>query len=120
MNLTSLSDLLTLFANDPRSKQATEALTASHARIRLSGLIGSGRSLAANAIREKRGGTHVFTLGDKEEAASFMNDLEALQAVRTGAPNGAPVASTRGWTDCSSPPLHVPPMIPKATRTAIA
>ncbi|MBK9600079.1 MAG: transcription-repair coupling factor [Flavobacteriales bacterium] len=95
MNLTSLSDLLTLFANDPRSKQATEALTASHARIRLSGLIGSGRSLAANAIREKRGGTHVFILGDKEEAAYFMNDLEALQAVRTGAPNGAPVASTQ-------------------------
>ncbi|MEO5585785.1 MAG: CarD family transcriptional regulator, partial [Flavobacteriales bacterium] len=79
MALTSLPDLLSLFANDPRSKQAAEALAAPNARIRLSGLVGSGRSLAANAIREKRGGTHVFILGDKEEAAYFMNDLEALQ-----------------------------------------
>lgn len=89
MNLTSLfSDLLTLFANDPRSKQATEALTASHARIRLSGLIGSGRSLAANAIREKRGGTHVFILGDKEGAAYFIEDnwrrcRQSVQALQT-------------------------------------
>ncbi len=77
--MTSLPDLLTLFANDPRSKQASDALAAPNARIRLSGLVGSGRSLAANAIREQRGGTHVFILNDKEEAAYFMNDLEALR-----------------------------------------
>ncbi|MGV9013551.1 MAG: transcription-repair coupling factor [Flavobacteriales bacterium] len=77
--MTSLYDLVSLFANDPRSKQAAEALASPNARISLRGLVGSGRSLAANAIREKRGGTHVFILGDKEEAAYFMNDLDALR-----------------------------------------
>ncbi len=86
MSLTSLTDLLSLFANDPRSKQAAEALAAPHARIRVGGLVGSGRSLAANAIREKRGGTHVFILSDKEEAAYFMNDLEALRPKDETAP----------------------------------
>ncbi|MCB0759808.1 MAG: DEAD/DEAH box helicase, partial [Flavobacteriales bacterium] len=93
--ISSLSALLSHFANDPRSKQAAEALSVPNARIHLSGLVGSGRALAAHAISEQVSGTHVFILNDKEEAAYFMNDLEALQADRTGAPSGAPVLSTQ-------------------------
>ncbi|MFZ1687567.1 MAG: DEAD/DEAH box helicase, partial [Flavobacteriales bacterium] len=84
MSLTSLQDLRTLFANDPRCADAANALSAPRVRVNISGVIGSGRALTAHAISEKAGGTHVFVLHDKEEAAYFMNDLEALTSTGDG------------------------------------
>ncbi|MEZ4737795.1 MAG: transcription-repair coupling factor [Flavobacteriales bacterium] len=82
MSITSLPDLLSLFSNDPRCDDAALALGPAHARVHIEGLIGSGRSLTAHVIAERCGGTHVFILNDKEEAAYFMNDLEALRATK--------------------------------------
>jgi len=80
MKPTTLPELLTLFANDTRCIDAAQALSSPHARIDLVGLLGSGRTLTAHVISEKVGGTHVFILNDKEDAAYFMNDLETLRS----------------------------------------
>ncbi|HQV53831.1 MAG TPA: hypothetical protein PLD17_16395, partial [Flavobacteriales bacterium] len=86
MKLTTITELRNLFANDARCKDAAQALSSPHARVDLVGLLGSGRTLTAHAISELVAGTHVFVLNDKEDAAYFMNDLEALRApLSTGA-----------------------------------
>ena len=89
MSLTSLPDLLSLFSSDTRCTDATRALEPTHTRLRIDGLIGSGRSLTAHVIAERCGGTHVFILNDKEEAAYFMNDLEALRGTKGKSEAGA-------------------------------
>ncbi|MBK7241037.1 MAG: transcription-repair coupling factor [Flavobacteriales bacterium] len=86
MKLTTITELRNLFANDARCKDAAQALSSPHARVDLVGLLGSGRTPTAHAISELVAGTHVFVLNDKEDAAYFMNDLEALRApLSTGA-----------------------------------
>lgn len=47
-------------------------------RIHLKGLIGSSDALVSTGIFSRQAGTHVFILTDKEEAAYFFNDLEAI------------------------------------------
>ncbi|MBS1580955.1 MAG: transcription-repair coupling factor, partial [Bacteroidetes bacterium] len=79
MSLTSLSDLLTLYRNDPRVTRITEGLQPASARVQLGGLIGSAQALIATAVTERVKGVHVFVLTDREEAAYFINDLEALR-----------------------------------------
>ncbi|MBL7940817.1 MAG: transcription-repair coupling factor, partial [Flavobacteriales bacterium] len=51
------------------------------ARVQIAGTIGSAQALIANAVIEQRGGVHVFVLTDREEAAYFLNDLEALRSM---------------------------------------
>ena len=75
----SLADLLELYRNDDRVAQVAQGLNEPNARLRLSGLLGSGPALIAASVVEKRGGTHLFVLRDREEAAYFLNDLVALQ-----------------------------------------
>ena len=79
MSLTSLPDLHSFYANDVRCIEAVKALATPHARLVLGGLVGSGRGLTSHAISERVGGTHVFILNDREEAAYFLNDLQALK-----------------------------------------
>ncbi|MBK8950664.1 MAG: hypothetical protein IPM68_17950 [Flavobacteriales bacterium] len=79
MRLTSLPDLLSLYRSDARVARVAEGLQAPSARVRIAGTIGSSQALIANAVIEQRGGVHVFVLTDKEEAAYFINDLEALR-----------------------------------------
>ena len=79
MNLTSLPDLLSLYRTDARVARVAAGLQAPAARVQISGTIGSSQALIANAVIEQRGGVHVFVLTDKEEAAYFINDLEALR-----------------------------------------
>ena len=67
MSLTSLSDLLTLFRNDPRVTRITEGLQPASARVQLGGVIGSARALIAAAVTERMKGVHVFVLTDREE-----------------------------------------------------
>ncbi len=50
----------------------------SPARCFLRALAGSSLSMYAAAVMQKRRGTSLFILSDKEEAAYFMNDLENL------------------------------------------
>ncbi|MCO6483623.1 MAG: transcription-repair coupling factor [Flavobacteriales bacterium] len=79
MSITSLPDLLSLYRSDARVTQVAQTLEEPNARLRLSGLLGSGPALIAASVVEKRGGTHLFVLRDREEAAYFLNDLVALQ-----------------------------------------
>ncbi len=77
--MTSLPDLLSLYRNDARVAQITDALKSAAARVQISGTIGSAQALIASSVIAKQGGVHVFVLTDKEEAAYFINDLEALK-----------------------------------------
>ncbi len=80
--ITSLPDLLSLYRTDARITRVAEALHDKAARVQVSGTIGSAQALIAHAVAEKRGGVHVFVLHDREEAAYFLNDLEALRSSR--------------------------------------
>src|SRR5690606_9156896 len=69
------------------------------ARVQVAGTIGSAQALIAQAVIEQRGGIHVFVLHDREEAAYFMNDLEALRAgIRSLDPQGRPADDRRDDT----------------------
>ncbi|MEO8066320.1 MAG: transcription-repair coupling factor [Flavobacteriales bacterium] len=77
--MTSLPDLLTLFRSDARVARILEGLKPASARVQISGTIGSSQALIASTVTSQHTGVHVFVLTDKEEAAYFMNDLEALR-----------------------------------------
>ncbi|MEO8591622.1 MAG: transcription-repair coupling factor [Flavobacteriales bacterium] len=77
--MTSLPDLLSLFRNEARISRVAEGLQPANARVQISGTIGSSQALIANAVISQSPGVHVFVLTDKEEAAYFINDLEALR-----------------------------------------
>ncbi|MBK9194742.1 MAG: transcription-repair coupling factor [Flavobacteriales bacterium] len=77
--MTSLPDLLTLFRNDSRVARIAEGLQPANTRVQIAGTIGSSQALIAASVIERTKGVHVFVLTDKEEAAYFINDLEALR-----------------------------------------
>ena len=96
MPLTSLPDLLTLYRNDPRIARIAEGLHAVSARVQIAGTIGSSQALIAASVIDRMKGVHVFVLTDKEEAAYFINDLEALRGVsRTVDQPGKPSADRK-------------------------
>ena len=51
-----------------------------HAKIQLKGIVGSSAAFIATAVMNAVPKNHLFILGDKEEAAYFLNDLENLNA----------------------------------------
>jgi len=79
MSITSLPDLLSLYRSDARVARVADALREKAARVQITGTIGSAQALIAASVIEQRSGVHVFVLPDREEAAYFLNDLEALR-----------------------------------------
>ena len=79
LSVSSITDLLALYRSDARTASIAEGLQAPAARVQISGTIGSSQALIAQAVMQQAPGVHVFVLNDKEEAAYFMNDLEALR-----------------------------------------
>lgn len=77
--MNSLSDLLSLYRSDARVARVADGLHEKSARVQIAGTIGSAQAFIANAVIEQRGGVHVFVLTDRDEAAYFLNDLEALR-----------------------------------------
>ena len=77
--MTSIPDLLSLYRNDTRVARVSEGLRERAARVQIAGTIGSAQALIAASIIEQRSGVHVFVCTDREEAAYFLNDLEALR-----------------------------------------
>ncbi len=77
--MTSLTDLLSLYRNDQRVARIAEGLQPANARVQIAGTIGSAQALIAASVMDQMKGVHVFVLTDKEEAAYFINDLEALR-----------------------------------------
>jgi len=95
-SLTSLPDLLTLYRNDPRVARIAEGLQPDSARVQIAGTIGSAQALIAASVIDRTPGVHVFVLTDKEEAAYFINDLEALRGIsRTVDQTGKPSADRK-------------------------
>ncbi|MBS1945940.1 MAG: hypothetical protein JST98_12285, partial [Bacteroidetes bacterium] len=85
--IRQLADLLQLYRTDPRVTRIADALREKVARVQVAGTIGSSQALIAQAVMQQAPGVHVFVLNDREEAAYFLSDLEAL---------GAPLSSGEG------------------------
>ncbi len=64
---------------EPFGRKTTEPV-----RIQIKGLAGSLDVVMATAIWKQVGGTHLFLLTDRDEAAYFFNDLQNLIAGRVG------------------------------------
>jgi transcription-repair coupling factor (superfamily II helicase) len=73
-----IKTLKALFAKNPLLDETAEQLRYAQTRIHWKGLVGSAKALTAGAIAEQTPGNQLFILGDKEEAAYFLNDLESL------------------------------------------
>ena len=91
LSIRSKADLLALYRQDDRVARITDALKPDSARVQISGTVGSSQALIASSVIAKHPGVYVFVLTDREEAAYFMNDLEALEVQPTGTSKGATV-----------------------------
>ena len=77
------ADLLQFYVRDPRNGALREALDVPAQKVELHGLVGSAVPLSAAGFlaHEAEAGKrrhHLFVLDDKEQAAYFMNDLQAM------------------------------------------
>lgn len=73
-----LKDLKKQFASMEQIENSANELQLVGAQLQWKGLVGSSRALCAAALTQQVPGNHLFILNDKEEAAYFLNDLEAL------------------------------------------
>lgn len=69
---------LDLFSDLKQIDATANQLQFAETKISWRGHVGSSRSLCAAALCAQVPGKHLFILGDKEEAAYFLNDLEGL------------------------------------------
>ncbi len=72
------ADLIAHYQRDPRTSVLTAALKPEGAKVELKGACASSVPLIAGAQSITAGGSHLFILDDKEQAAYFLNDLEQL------------------------------------------
>ena len=77
------ADLLQFYVRDPRNGSLREALDVPAQKVELHGMVGSAVPLSAAGFlaHEAEAGKrrhHLFVLDDKEQAAYFMNDLQAM------------------------------------------
>ncbi len=72
------ADLLVHYQRDPRTATLTHVLTPETAKVEMRGACASAVPLIAAAQSVTSGGSHLFVLDDKEQAAYFLNDLEQL------------------------------------------
>jgi transcription-repair coupling factor (superfamily II helicase) len=84
-----ISDLNALYSNSATTQKMAELSNPTGAKLHLRGLVGSGAALVAYAGMQKTGGTHLFLLPDKEEAAYLLNDLENAAGKMPGEDNTA-------------------------------
>ncbi len=74
----TLHELRRIYARDPLVTDLRAAIQREKARVALKGLVGSSAGFVAAAAIEPLKQNQLFVLRDKEEAAYFLNDLEAL------------------------------------------
>jgi transcription-repair coupling factor (superfamily II helicase) len=72
------ADLLAHYQRDPRTATLTQVLAPQAAKVEMRGACASAVPLIASAQSVVAGGSHLFILDDKEQAAYFLNDLEQL------------------------------------------
>ncbi|MGB0165432.1 MAG: transcription-repair coupling factor [Luteibaculum sp.] len=71
-----VNDLLGKFILHPKVELLLRNVENRGTHCGLSGVVGSGASMVAQAVLRSSKKNHVFVLNDKEEAAYFLNDLE--------------------------------------------
>ena len=75
----NISQLLSLYQQDERIAQITQALAGNEAaRINLQGLVGAQDAFVVASTFLSIGRSHIFIANDKEEAAYFQNNLSHL------------------------------------------
>mgnify|MGYP003984031479 CR=1 FL=1 len=70
--------LLTYFGEPKQTDALKVALKKEHAKIQLSGLIGSSYAITASSVVRESNKPHLFIFRDKEAASYFVNDIENL------------------------------------------
>jgi transcription-repair coupling factor (superfamily II helicase) len=73
-----LRNFKAIFANLKQIDATADQLQYSESKIHWKGLACSARALCASQLASQVPGNHLFILGDKEEAAYFLNDLQNL------------------------------------------
>lgn len=73
-----LRNFKSLFSKLPQIDATADQLQYDAAKIRWKGLAYSAKAVCASQLAQQVPGNHLFVLGDKEEAAYFLNDLENL------------------------------------------
>lgn len=74
----TVEDFKKAYRESDKIKEISSLLQEADQKIQLKGLLGSSSAVIADALIKNYGGHHLFILGDKEEAAFFLNDLENL------------------------------------------
>lgn len=74
----NVEEFRSAYVRSEKVRQICSHLGDSSPKISLQGLVGSARTVIADAVIQNLGGNHLFMLPDKEEAAFFMNDLQNL------------------------------------------
>ena len=69
-----LEQLLSQYSNSAFIDQIADAIN-QHKTSRIKGMSGSFDAIVASSVFLKQGGTHLFILHDKEEAAYFLDDM---------------------------------------------
>jgi len=74
-----IEELKTKYANDPQVAKISNLLEVQeNCRVQIQGLCGSADAFIGSSVVNTYNHPHIFVLSDKEEAAYFLNDLEAL------------------------------------------
>ncbi|MFL9844169.1 transcription-repair coupling factor [Flavobacterium rhizosphaerae] len=72
------TEVTNIYAKSAKVKQIAQALQQRENKIQVKGLIGSALSFVIDPLFKESGLPFLFILKDKEEAAYYLNDLEAL------------------------------------------
>ena len=76
--MAAQAPLLTYFGEPKQTNAIQSALTKEHAKIQLTGIIGSAFAMTASALIRTSNQPHLFIFRDKEAASYFINDIEKL------------------------------------------
>lgn len=74
----TIEELKEVFVKDPRSGEVADKLRPSGSKLHIKGVVGSSAAIRAAIAIKELSGIHVIILNDKEEAAYFMNDVQAI------------------------------------------
>ena len=74
----TIEELKEVFVKDPRSGEVKDKLRPKGSKLHLKGLAGSSAAIHVAITIKSLRGIHLVILKDKEEAAYFMNDVQAV------------------------------------------
>lgn len=74
----TIAEFRNLYQSSAQTAEIIDQLQFDQSKIMLQGLVGSFTAVMASVIADKTNSNHLFILNDKEEAAFFLNDLQAL------------------------------------------